>query len=61
MKLTLIEAEWKILINKILQMYYGYSTWDYINGRVMTINRCWNGMPQDMNTTFRWTPGQLIV
>ena len=42
-------------------MYYGYSTWDYINGRVMTINRCWNGLPQDPNTTFTWTPGQIFI
>lgn len=42
-------------------MYHGYTTWDYINNRVMTLNPCFTELPQDYATTFTWNPNRLLI
>ena len=38
-----------------------YHLWDFINGRVQTLNECFKVLPTDLKTTFTWKPNDLHI
>lgn len=38
-----------------------FTTWDYINGRVQSLNHCFHVLPADEDTKFTWSPSKLHI